>query len=171
MCFGPRTVECRELALRFKQTPSVLSLSRQNLALVRTVHDEENRCARGAYVLKETKGPRDVTLLATASEVQIALNAANVLAAEHNVLAAVVSMPCWELFEAQPADYQKQVLGGVPLSSVEAAARFGWDRWIGVNGSFVGIKGFGASAPAPALYSLFGVTPKAVAETTLSLLP
>jgi transketolase len=164
------TIECWEIALQSRTAPSALCLSRQNLPLVRTVHVEENLCARGAYVLVETDGPRDVTLLATGSEVQIALKAAKLLATDHHMQAAVISMPCWELFESQPVNYRREVLGSAPRVAVEAAARLGWDRWLGDCGAFVGMTGFGASAPAPALYDHFGITPNAVAELALSLL-
>jgi transketolase len=164
------TVECWELALRSRQAPSALCLSRQNLPTVRATHSEENLCARGAYVLYETEGPRDVTLLATGSEVHIALKAAKLLATEHRVQAAVASMPCWELFESQPENYQREVLGGAPRIGVEAASRFGWDRWLGQRGAFVGMTGFGASAPAPALYEHFGITSTAISKLAASLL-
>ncbi|MCX7898970.1 MAG: transketolase, partial [Methylocystis sp.] len=143
------TAECWELALGATKTPSILSLSRQNLpALDRPV--DENLSARGAYVLRDASGGRDVTLLATGSEVEIALAAAEILSGQ-GINAAVVSMPCWELFEAQSAEYRASVLGTAPRVAVEAAARLGWDRWIGENGAFVGMSSFGASAPASAV--------------------
>jgi transketolase len=175
MVFRPadaiETVECWEIALQSKSAPSTLCLSRQNLPIVRTTHAEENLCARGAYVLIDAMGPRDITLLATGSEVQIAIEAAKLLAAEYQVQAAVVSMPCWELFESQPASYQCEVLGSAPRVAVEAAARLGWDRWLGDRGIFVGMTGFGASAPAPDLYEHFGITPNAVSQIARVLLP
>jgi transketolase len=164
------TAECWELALKSKDRPSVLVLSRQNLPMLRQAHSDENRSARGAYVLRETDGPRDVTLIATGSEVEIAIAAAERLKAEHGLAAAVVSMPCWELFEEQDADYRKSVLGSAPRVAVEAAARLGWDRWIGENGAFVGMTGFGASAPAPDLYRHFNITPEAVADAARRLI-
>ena len=140
------TAECWELALSSRKTPSILSLSRQNLpTLERSV--AENLSAKGAYVLREADGVRDVTLLATGSEVEIALAAADMLAAQ-GLRAAVVSMPCWELFEAQPDAYRAEVLGAAPRVAVEAAVRLGWDRWIGERGAFIGMSGFGASGPA-----------------------
>jgi transketolase len=161
------TAECWELALSFRKTPSVLSLSRQNLpTLDRPV--SENLSARGAYVLLEPEGGRDVTFLATGSEVEIALTAAAMLRSQ-GIKAAVVSMPCWELFEAQPALYRESVLGAAPRVGVEAAARFGWDRWLGERSAFVGMSGFGASAPAADLYSHFGVTAHAVAHAAIAL--
>jgi len=163
------TTECWALALQSSRTPSALCLSRQNLPLVRTAHTQENLCARGAYVLAENDGSRDLTLLATGSEVHIALQAANLLAAQ-GVHAAVVSMPCWELFEAQPSSYRGEVLGKAPRIAVEAAVRHGWDRWIGEKGAFVGMKGFGSSAPASALYDHFGITPQAIVKAASSVL-
>jgi transketolase len=117
-------------------------------------------------VLRDPDGPRDVTLLATGSEVAIALAAAELLKT-NGFNAAVVSMPCWELFEAEPSGYQRTVLGSAPRVAVEAAIRLGWDRWIGSNGAFVGMSGFGASAPADDLYRHFGLTPAAVAAAAL----
>ncbi len=164
------TAECWELALKTKGRPSVLVLSRQNLPMLRQAHSDENSAARGAYVLRETDGPRAVTLIATGSEVEIAVATAEKLQAEHGLAAAVVSMPCWELFEEQDADYRKSVLGSAPRVAVEAAARLGWDRWIGDNGAFVGMTGFGASAPAPDLYRHFNITPEAVADAARRLI-
>ena len=161
------TAECWELALKGTDRPSVLVLSRQNLPMLRAAHTPENRSARGAYLLRETDGPRDATLIATGSEVEIAVAAAERLKAGYGVAAAVVSMPCWELFEDQDSDYQRQVLGSAPRVAVEAAARLGWDRWIGENGAFVGMLGFGASAPAPDLYRHFDITPEVVAANVL----
>ena len=164
------TAECWELALKTKDRPSVLVLSRQNLPMLRPAHSSENRSARGAYVLRETGGPRALTLIATGSEVEIAVAAAEKLRAERGIEAAVVSMPCWELFEAQDAAYRKSVLGTAPRVAVEAAARHGWDRWIGENGAFIGMTGFGASAPASDLYRHFNITPEAVAGAALELI-
>ena len=110
-----------------------------------------------------------MTLLATGSEVEMAVAAADLLAAQGKK-AAVVSMPCWELFEQQSADYRKQVLGTAPRVGVEAALRFGWDRWLGDNSAFVGMTGFGASAPAPELYKHFGITAEKVAEAASKLI-
>jgi transketolase len=162
------TAECWELALASRKTPSVLSLSRQNLPTLDRPIDE-NLSARGAYVLREPSGARDVTLLATGSEVEIALAAADMLATQ-GLRAAVVSMPCWELFEARPASYRASVLGTAPRVGVEAAARLGWDRWLGERGAFIGMNGFGASAPAADLYDHFGITAEAVAAAAITLI-
>jgi len=163
------TAECWQAALEARNAPSVLALSRQALPTLRTAHVEENLSARGAYVLREAEGGRDVTLLATGSEVEIALAAADLLAV-NGVKAAVVSMPCWELFEKQSESYQNATLGSAPRVAVEAAARFGWDRWLGARGRFVGMTGFGASAPAGDLYRHFGITAEAVAAAAQALI-
>ena len=164
------TAECWELALKTEGRPSVLVLSRQNLPMLRQAHTAENLSARGGYLLREPAGHRAVTLIATGSEVEIAVAAAERLEADHGIAAAVVSMPCWELFEEQDADYRKAVLGSAPRVAVEAAARLGWDRWIGDNGAFIGMNGFGASAPAPDLYHHFNITPEAVADAARRLI-
>jgi transketolase len=163
------TAEAWEIALTTRDKPSVLVLSRQALPMLRDRHTQDNRTARGAYVLREVIGPRDLTIMATGSEVQIAKGAAEELFAGHGLRAAVVSMPSWELFEEQSAEYRAQVLGTAPRVAVEAAARLGWDRWIGERGAFVGMTTFGASAPAEALYPHFGITAEAVADAGLGL--
>jgi transketolase len=163
------TAECWRLALGHRHAPSILALTRQGVPLLRTEASDESRSALGAYVLVEPQAPRHVTLLATGSEVSIAAEAAQQLAAE-GVNAAVVSMPCWELFDQQGEDYQTEVLGSAPRVGVEAAVRLGWDRWLGPNSRFIGMEGFGASAPAEALYPHFGITPENVAAAARSLL-
>jgi transketolase len=157
------TAECWLAALESRATPSVLVLSRQAVPTLRLTHIQENMSAKGGYVLRETEADRDVTLIATGSEVEIAIRAADLLAAE-GIAAAVVSLPCWERFEAQSADARAAVLGDAPRVAVEAAARLGWDRWIGERGVFIGMTGFGASAPAAQLYEHFGITAERVAE-------
>ena len=164
------TAECWELALKSKDRPSVLVLSRQNLPMLRQAYSDENRSRQGAYVLREPAEHRAVTLIATGSEVETAVAAAERLETEHGVAAAVVSMPCWELFEEQESATRKAVLGSAPRVAVEAAARLGWDRWIGETGAFVGMTGFGASAPAPDLYRHFNITSEAVAAAALKLI-
>jgi transketolase len=155
--------ECWELALSSPRTPSILALTRQALPALRTDAGEENLSAKGAYVLSEAPGgARDVTLLATGSEVGIAVEASALLA-KQGVRAAVVSMPCWELFAGQPRSYQSRVLGSAPRVGIEAAVGQGWERWLGEGGSFVGMEGFGASAPAAKLFEHFGLTAARVA--------
>ena len=163
------TAECWELALKSEDRPSVLVLSRQNLPMLQAAHTPENRSARGAYVLREADGRRAATLIATGSEVEIAVAASDLLREQYQIEAAVVSMPCWELFEEQEYDYQREVLGPAPRVAVEAAARLGWDRWIGERGAFVGMTGFGASAPAADLYRHFDITPEVVAGNVVKL--
>jgi transketolase len=163
------TVECWQVALAETSAPSVLALTRQALPTLRLEPGAENLSAKGAYVLREAPGERDVTLLATGSEVELAVAAAEKLA-QDGVKAAVVSMPCWELFERQSDDYRRAVLGTAPRVGVEAALRFGWDRWIGDNGAFIGMTGFGASAPAGDLYKHFGITTDAVVAAAKKLI-
>lgn len=157
------TAECWLAALEDQETPSILALSRQGLQTLRTKHTDENRAAKGAYVLRESSGPRDVTILATGSEVAIAVNAAEALAAD-GIAAAVVSMPCWEKFETQEPAYRDEVLGTAPRVAIEAAMGFGWEKWIGATGRFIGMSSFGASAPAGHLYEHFGLTSQAVVD-------
>ena len=163
------TAECWALALHRRDAPSLLALTRQSLPLLRSEAGSENRSARGAYVLAEADGERQVTLLATGSEVSVAMAARDALGRD-GIRAAVVSMPCWELFDQGPREYRKAVLGSAPRVAIEAAVEFGWDRWLGQRGAFIGMKGFGASAPGEALFSYFGITPEKVAETARSLL-
>jgi len=162
-------VECWALALQRRDAPSLLALTRQALPLLRHDAASENRSARGAYVLAEGSHAREVTLLAIGSEVSIAMAAREMLARD-GLAAAVVSMPCWELFEAQPQAYRTAVLGSTPRVAVEAAVQFGWERWLGPRGAFVGMTGFGASAPGEALFPHFGITPEKVAQAARSLL-
>ncbi|MBM3581416.1 MAG: transketolase, partial [Alphaproteobacteria bacterium] len=171
-CDAVETAECWELALKREDGPSGLVLTRQGLPTLRTAHVDANLSARGAYVLAEAAGgagARRATLLATGSEVSVAMEAKKLLDAD-GVPAAVVSMPCWELFDAQDADYRNQVLGSAPRVAIEAAARLGWDRYLGSRGAFVGMSTFGASAPAPKLYEHFGITPAKAAAAAKSLL-
>jgi transketolase len=160
--------ECWELALLAKGTPSILALTRQGLPVLRTEPTDDNLSARGAYVLIEPKGKRDVTLIGTGSEASLAVEAAKQLA-EEGIKAAVVSMPSFELFEVQDVTYRAAVLGSVPRVAVEAASGFGWGRWLAPDGVFVGMHGFGASAPAQDLYKHFGITADAVAAAARDL--
>ncbi len=164
------TAECWALALARSNGPSVMVLSRQGLPAVRGESDD-NLCARGAYVLAEASGERRATLLATGSEVQVALAARERLEAD-GVATAVVSMPCWERFAIQELDYRDSVLGpGTIRVAVEAAIPFGWDRWVGPEGAVVGMTGFGASAPAGDLYEHFGITAENVVKGVTARLP
>ena len=154
------TAECWELAIARSEGPSLLILTRQALPALR-FDASENLTARGGYVLAEAEGPRQATLIATGSEVSLAMEARATLAAE-GIQTAVVSLPCWELFEDQDAGYRFSVLGDVFRVGIEAAGGFGWDRWLGPDGVFIGMHGFGASAPADVLYKYFGITADAV---------
>ncbi|KAF0113413.1 MAG: transketolase [Rhodospirillaceae bacterium] len=164
------TAECWALALKNEHRPSVLCLSRQNLPTVRIDHTEDTLCARGGYVLREAEGGagvRRVTVLATGSEIEIALKARTALEAK-GVPTAVVSMVCWTLFDEQPAAYREQVLGqggkGHVRVAVEAAGTFGWEKYVGIRGAVIGMTGFGASAPAAKLYAHFGITAENVVQ-------
>ena len=157
-------MECWKLALEHKATPSALALSRQKTAAVRTAAAAENLSARGAYELKAANGEAKATLFATGTEVPVALAAAEKLEGE-GVPTRVVSVPCFELFFQQPKAYRDQVIGrGTVRVAVEAAIQQGWERFIGEDGGFVGMTGFGASAPAEVLYEKFGITAEAVVE-------
>ncbi len=155
------TIECWQIALESKSTPSGMMLSRQGISTLRKMHNKNNLSSLGAYVLAEGKGgagKRQVTLMATGSEVEIAIKARNLLQSD-NVSTAVVSMPCWELFDAQSVAYRTKVLGKKTVKiGIEAALRFGWDKYLGPDDGFVGMSGFGASAPATRLYEHFGIT-------------
>ncbi|MCZ8182882.1 MAG: transketolase [Beijerinckiaceae bacterium] len=163
-CDAVEAAESWEIALEHRTGPVSLVFARQSLPQLRRDGGPENRSARGAYILAEAgAGPRRVTLLSTGSEVQIAMAARAMLEAE-GIGTAAISMPCWSLFEAQDRAYRQAVLGpGTVRVAVEAAVKFGWERWIGEEGGFVGMTGFGASGPAEALYRHFGITAEAVA--------
>ncbi|MFD1343948.1 transketolase [Litorisediminicola beolgyonensis] len=170
------TAEAWEIAFTQSATPSVLALSRQNLPTVRTEHKTKNLSAQGAYVLAEAEGKRQAIMIATGSEVAIALAAREALQAE-GIGTRVVSMPCMELFADQDEAYRKRVLPAGPVRvGIEAACRLGWDRWLtGERGrankaDFVGMDSFGASAPAEELYAHFGITAEAAVEKVKALL-
>ncbi len=170
------TAEAWELALSAQGTPSVLSLTRQNLPTVRTKHTNKNLTAMGGYVLADADAKRQVILIATGSEVEIAMDAKAALEAK-GIGTRVVSMPCWELFEAQDEAYRKRVLpAGSVRIGIEAASGFGWDKWLtGERGNskkaaFVGMEGFGASGPIEDLYKHFGITAEAVVAKAEALL-
>ncbi|MBO6892886.1 MAG: transketolase [Roseibium sp.] len=156
------TLECWQLALESGDAPSILALTRQNLPTQRKSYEEENLCAKGAYVLIESEDEAAVTIFASGSEVEIAVDAHAELS-EAGIAARVVSVPSFELFEAQSDDYKEAVIGTASVKiAVEAGIRMGWDRFIGNDGTFVGMTGFGASAPYKALYEHFGITKDAV---------
>jgi transketolase len=162
------TAECWQIALESKKTPSVIALTRQNVPTLREAGDG-NLCARGAYILAGDTSAA-VRLIASGSETHLAV-AARELLARDGISAAVVSMPSWELFAAQDETYHQQVLGpeGTVRVACEAASGFGWERWLGRRGAFVGMKSFGASGKAADLYKHFGITAEAIAETARRL--
>jgi transketolase len=166
---GVEAAECWLLAVQNDKGPSAMALSRQNLPTVRTEHTAENLCARGAYVLAGGEGKRQATILSTGSEIQIAM-AARELLAKDGVEAAVVSMPCWQLFDKQDPGYRASVLGSGPRVAVEAASPFGWARYLGDEEHFVGMRSFGASGPIDEVYKHFGITAEAVADKVRGLL-
>ena len=163
-------MECWRIALQSRTAPSALALSRQKTPAVRTAAASENLSARGAYEIKAANGEAKVTLFGTGTELALALQAAETLEAD-GVPTRVVSVPCFELFEQQSADYQASILGrGTVRVAVEAAIGQGWGRFIGEDGVFVGMTGFGASAPAEVLYDKFGITADAVVAAARSRL-
>jgi transketolase len=158
------TAECWALSLASRGTPSVLALSRQAVPALRTEYSKENLSAKGAYILREASSAPQVVLMGTGTELHLCTEAQAILE-EKGISTRVVSMPCMDLFAAQPKRYQEQVLGGNALRiAVEAGIGFGWERWIGENGVFIGMQGFGASAPAPELYKQFGITVDAIVK-------
>jgi len=162
------TLEAWDVAIRNRHKPSLLALSRQDVPQLRLNAGSENLTAKGGYLLREFGAGRDVTLIATGTEVSIAVEAAQALAQE-GLSVAVVSMPSWELFDAQPAAYRSAVLGSAPRIAIEAAGKFGWTRYVASEDDVIGMTGFGASAPADRLYKEFGITKEAVMERALSL--
>ena len=171
------TAECWEIALSMKNTPSVLALSRQNLPTVRQKHQFANLVSKGAYILEEASKNRRVILIATGSEVSIALQARELLE-DKGIGTRVVSMPCMELFSQQDETYKRRILppGQAIRIGIEAGVRTGWDEWLlghrarANKSSFVGMKSFGASAPAEVLFNHFGITPDRIASEAISLL-
>ncbi len=163
------TVEAWEIALANQKGPTLLALSRQDVPTVRTEHVEANMTAKGAYEVAGAENAK-VTFLATGSEVGLALQARDLLKAD-GIGARVVSMPCWSLFDAQPAAWRVQVLGpGTVQVAIEAGVRMGWGRFTGVHGRFVGMHGFGASGPYKDVYKHFGITPEAAADAARAAL-
>jgi transketolase len=169
-CDAVETAECWQLALEARDRPSVMALTRQNLPQLRRTLDERNRCVHGAYEIAPAQGKAQVSIFATGSEVSLAVEAQKLLTAQ-GVAARVVSVPCFELFQAAPDDIRRSVIGDAPVKvGVEAAVRQGWDAVIGSDGAFVGMTGFGASGPYKELYKHFGITAEGVAAAALSKL-
>ena len=167
-CDVVETAESWQIALETENKPSILALTRQGLPMLRT-SCAENLTARGAYIISEAKNKRQATIIATGSEVSMAIEAQAKLA-EEGIDVAVVSMPCCELFDAQSPTYQEQVLGKAPRVAVEAASKFGWEKYVGLDGDIIGMDGFGASGPAGELYKYFGITVEEVVDSVKSLI-
>jgi len=165
---GVEVAECWQIAMESSANPSLLALSRQDTVLGRDSHTAENLSARGGYVLREAAGAK-LTLLATGTEVGMALKARELLAAE-GIESRVVSLPCWALFEKQPEEYRRAVLGAGARLAIEAACPLGWDRYLGEKGAFLGMHGFGASGPAKDVYAHFGITAEHAVEMAKDLL-
>jgi transketolase len=167
------TVEAWRVALKHRSGPVGLVLTRQKLPVLdRTVLASASQLARGAYILVDAGGlPPDVILIATGSEVSLALEAHRQLADE-GIRSRVVSMPCWELFDQQPQSYRDTVLPPTVRArvSIEAAAPFGWERYVGLEGAIIGVTDFGASAPGPVVMAEFGFTPERLVETAKRIL-
>lgn len=162
------TLECWQIAVASRNKPSLLALSRQGVPQLRLEDTGINESAKGAYVLRQFGSPRDVTILATGTEVSLAVEAAQELN-EMGTAATVVSMPSWELFENQSETYKNEVLGNSPIIAVEAASKFGWTRYVASENDVIGMDGFGASAPAEELYNKFGITKAAIIDRAIAL--
>jgi transketolase len=162
------TLEAWDIAIRNRRRPTLMALSRQDVPQLRLEAGSENLTAKGAYVIRQFKADRDVTLIATGTEVALAVEAAEALEAEGYGV-AVVSMPAWDLFDAQPQAYQDEVLGTAPRIAIEAAGKFGWTRYVASEADVIGMPGFGASAPAERLYQEFGITKAAIITRTKAL--
>ena len=169
-CDAVEVAECWELALNRTDGPTVLALTRQNLPQLRTSAPTENPCSHGGYELVAAQGEARVSLFASGSEVEIAVAAQKQLA-ERGIPTRVVSVPSLELLLAQPADRREAIIGKAPVKvAIEAAVRLGWDAVIGQDGVFIGMHGFGASAPAKDLYKHFGITAEAAVNAVLKRL-
>jgi transketolase len=165
------TAECWDAALRLQEAPSVLALTRQNLPALRLKNEKGNPCKQGAYELSPASGEAAVSLFASGSEVSLCIEAQKQLE-KNGVPTRVVSVPCMDLFFDQPESYRDRVIGTAPVKiACEAAIRMGWDEIIGEHGRFVGMTGFGASAPYKDLYKRFGITAEAIVDAATKALP
>ena len=167
-CDVVETAEAWRVAIENEHTPSILALSRQGLPMLRT-SAKENLTAKGGYVISPCNGKRQATLIATGSEVSLAVEAQQALR-EEGIEVAVVSMPCTELFDAQPISYQEEILGSAPRIAIEAASKFGWEKYVGLQGDIIGMDGFGASGPAGELYKYFGITKEEIIDSVKNCL-
>jgi transketolase len=169
-CDAVEVAECWELALNRIDGPTVLALTRQNVPQLRTSVPADNPCSHGAYELVAAQGEARVSLFASGSEVEIAVNAQKQLA-ERGIAARVVSVPSLELLLAQPAERREAIIGNAPVKvAIEAAVRWGWDAVIGQDGIFIGMHGFGESGPAKDLFKHFGITAEAAVNAVLKRL-
>ena len=166
---GVEVNESWELALKSTSTPSILALSRQSVPTLRNEKANENLSSKGAYIIYGNINNRDLTFLSSGSELSIALEAAKELE-QDRISVVVVSMPCWELFEEQSNDYIQSILGEKPKIAIEASISFGWDKWLSKNDIFIGMKSFGASAPANDLYKFFDITKEEIVNKSKALL-
>jgi transketolase len=162
------TAEAWDTALK-TNGPTVLALSRQGLKAFRSEKSSDNKVSKGGYILNDVSSKRDLTIIATGSEVEIAMEASGLLNT-HGIKAAVVSLPCWELFDKQDQTYRKNVLGNAPKIAIEAGCDMGWSKYIGEAGLFIGMKSFGASGPADQLYNHFGITSEAIVKQAIALI-
>ena len=157
------------LALKSTSTPSVLALSRQSVPTLRIEKENINLTSKGAYIIHGDSNNRDITFLSSGSELSVALEAAKELEKD-GISVVVVSMPCWELFEAQTSEYVQNILGVKPKIAIEASISFGWEKWLSKNDIFIGMKSFGASAPANELYKFFKITKEEIINKSKTLL-
>ena len=167
-CDVVETAEAWKIALESKHTPSILALSRQGVPTIRT-SAKENLTAKGGYIISACKGNPQATIIATGTEVSLAIEAQKILAAD-KINVNVVSLPCWELFDAQPKAYRDEVLGSKPRVAVEAGVAFGWARYVGSEDNVIGINEFGASGKGPEVYKHFGITADAVVKKVKELI-
>ena len=167
-CDVVETAEAWQLAIANEHTPSILALSRQSVPTLRTNADE-NKTAKGAYIISAANGTPQATIIATGTEVSLAVSAQRQLR-NLGIEVNVVSMPCQELFIKQAAEYQQTVLGTAPRIAVEAGTTFGWERFVGANGTVLGIDSFGASGKGDEVYEHFGLTADKIAEAVKKFL-
>ena len=164
------TLECWHIALKHMETPSIIALSRQALPPIRTTYTKENLSARGAYELASTDHTPQVTLLASGSEVHLAVTAKQALE-QQGIGTRIISVPCFELFDTQPKNYKADILGDTPVRiAIEAGIQQGWDAYLRPNDKFIGMNSFGASAPAELLFSHFGITSGDIVKSAMTLL-
>ena len=163
-CDIVETIECWSISIKKTSTPSVLSLSRQGLPCLRLEHTEENLSSKGGYIISEAENDTKIILIASGSEVSIALEAQELLN-QKGIFSKVVSMPCLEIFESQESDYRQKVIDPeLPVVVIEAAVSQSWGKYLGMKGKFIGMKTFGASAPSNELYEHFEITAQKVVK-------